>query len=86
MNKIKTFHENLDAKVEHATWEIEDIKKILKTEIQHISELKIQTERTEFFVNLDLKDLRDTIIKSAEALIDRCEDYRTRHIKKNDLA
>lgn len=87
MNKVKLFYDNLDEKVAQATVAIEDTKKILKTEIQHISDLKIQTQRTEFFVNLDsVPDFRDTIISSANDLIDRCESYKTRHINKNDLA
>lgn len=86
MNVIETFYDDLDEKVVQATQNIEDTKIILKSEVQKISDLKGQTQRTEFFVNLEgVPDLRETIIASANDLIHRCEDYQTRHINKNNL-
>ena len=46
----------------------------------------MNTRQTENFVILDDEpDIRDLVIEYAQALIDKCEEYRTRHINKTDL-
>lgn len=80
---VKQFYYHLHIKIEHAFNNIHETKKVLKQEIQHITELKIQIQQTEMFVNLDqVPDLRDTVIDSANDLIVKCEEYRKRHIEK----
>lgn len=86
MELIRRFYDNLRVKIEQAFHNIEDTKKTLKMEIQHISDLKIQTEQTESFVNLDdVSDLRDIVIDSAQGLIAKCMEYRKRHVEKTEL-
>ena len=86
MEEIKIFYDDLRSNIEHAFNDIDSTKIILKAEIQFISELKIQAEQTETFVNLDdVPTLRDIVIKSAQDLIVKCVEYQKRYIEKNDV-
>lgn len=86
MASITKFYENLNAKVEQAFLDIDATKNTLHTEIQHIGELKVKTKETQAFINVDdIPDLRDVVIQSIEELIQKCLEYRTRHINKTDL-
>lgn len=56
-------------------------------EIHHIGEVKTKAASTKSFVELDfIKDLRDDVIGSAKELIESCNEYRQRHIKKDYLS
>lgn len=84
MAAFTRFYDHLKLKIDDAIQNIHDTKKILRTEIQHISDLKAQTEGTESFVNLgNVSDLREIVIDSAQDLIAKCMEYRNRHIKQS---
>lgn len=83
---IQKFYDHLEEKVQQAVKNIQYTKKILQSEIQHISDLKIKTQQTAYFVNLDeIPEFRDVIIETAQNFIGNCEEYRTRHINKKDI-
>lgn len=83
-NSIKRFYDNLKSNVDKAYKDIDEAKRILKREIQHIGDLKIQTEGTKTFLDLDeVQELRDTITTSIQELITKCNEYRKRHINNN---
>lgn len=89
MNKldgIEKFYTNLKEKVDISSKNIDKTKATLKTEIQHIGDLKVQTEGTKTYINLDnIPQMRDDIIESVQKLIKNCADYRDRHNSKTDL-
>lgn len=86
MESIKKFYDTLQDKVHETFANIQKTKSILSNEITHIDELQIQTKQTEEFMSLDtLPEIRDTAIEYAQALIDKCLEYRKRHINKTDL-
>lgn len=87
MEKIETFYDTLNGKMQQASMDIEKTKVTLKTEIHHIGTVKVKTKNTKMYVGMDeVPDLRDMVIKAAQDLIDQCEEYRKRHINKTDLA
>lgn len=86
LESIQKFYDDLKGKADKAGEQIEDTKKTLHREIHHIGEIKTKTESTKSFVEMDhIKELRDEVIESAKTLIDGCNEYRQRHINKNDL-
>lgn len=86
MESIKKFYDKLQEKVQQAFDNIRKTKSILSTEIDQIGELKVKTQQTETFVSMDnAPEIRDIVIEYATALIDKCEEYRQRHINKTDL-
>lgn len=86
LKNIEEFYTNLKGKVQKAFQDIDETKKILRQEIHHIGELKTQTTETKTFIGMDdVKELKDTIIGSVHGLITKCDEYRKRHINKNDL-
>lgn len=83
LRKIEMFYYHLHLNIEQALNSIDDTKKMLGHEIEHITEIKIQIGDTQLFVNLDeLADMRDTIIETAQGLVRKCEQYRKRHVEK----
>lgn len=86
LRKIEMFYYYLHLKIADAFTNIDGTKKILQTEIHHISDLKVQIEETQTFVDLDyVPDLRDKAISAAQILITKCMEYRKRHIEKTEL-
>lgn len=86
LDGIEKFYKNLKEKVEESTKNIDKIKSALKTEIKHIADLKIQTENTKSYIDLDsIPKMRDDIIESVQKLIKNCIDYRARHNNKEDV-
>lgn len=56
------------------------IKKAFKTEMQHIGELEVQISIAETNIKMDnVPDLHDTVVKSIQDLIAKCEEYRKRY-------
>lgn len=54
-----------------------------KIEIWRIREFKIKTEETRVYLGIDdIPELHDTVIESAQHLIVKCNEYRSRHIKE----
>lgn len=85
MNGLKKFYGNLDEKVREALRNIETMEEILKTKIQDLSDLKIRIQRKVAFRNLDSgPDVRDAIIKTAQNLTIKFQEYRKKHINKID--
>lgn len=86
MESIRKFYDTLKDKVGEAFANIHKTKSTLATEIAHIGELQIQTKQTEAFVSLDdAPEIRDIVVEYAQALIEKCQKYRKRHINKVDL-
>lgn len=86
MESIKKFYDTLKDKVQETFANIHKTKSILSKEIEQISELKIQTTNTETFVSLDDEpEIRALVIDYVQALIEKCQEYRHRHINKTDL-
>lgn len=86
LRRIEMFYYYLHLKIAEAFTNIEDTKKVLQSEIQNISDLKVQIEETQTFVDLDyVPDLRDMAISAAQNLIIKCTEYRERHIEKTEL-
>lgn len=83
LNELKKFYDNLNDKVQDAMRNIVTAKVILKKEVNYISDLKVQTQQTITFVQLDdVPDLRDTVIESIRNLTTKCEEYRNKLIDK----
>lgn len=86
MAAIKQYYDDLKEKIVQAFKNIDDIKKILKTEVQRIGAIKVQAKDTQVFVNFDDQpELRDSIKGSIQKLIAHCDAYRQRHINKTNL-
>lgn len=79
LESIKRFYEDAQSKVSKAFDDIDETKNKLKDEIRVIGDLKVQTLETKTFVVMD-KDLCDVAINSARELIEKCHEYRKRHI------
>lgn len=87
MASIEKFYDHLNEKILQAAKDIDETKKQLQEEIEHIGKLKVATKTTTAFIDLDeIPDMRDIVIKSINDLITNCIEYRTRHIKKNEFA
>lgn len=87
MEKIETFYDTLNGKMQQAFMDIEKTKVNLVGEIQHIGNLKVKTKNANTYISMDeVPELRDMVIKAAQDLINQCEEYRKRHTNKTDLA
>ena len=85
LKSIEKFYKDTKTKVDNAAENIEKIKATLKTEIKHIGDLKVQTENTKSYINVDeIPEMRDDVIKSVQSLITHCDAYRKRHNGKTD--
>lgn len=83
LKAIEHFYDKLEGKIDQAAKDIDNAKRTLANEIQHIGEIKIKTKEANAFINLDQEDtLKNMAIKSAHQLIKECEEYREKHIKK----
>lgn len=81
LKSIEGFYDRIQTKVDQASRDIERTKRILNNEIHQIGDIKIKTQETKTFVHLDqVKALRDTVIKAVQGLIDKCDEYRERHM------
>lgn len=76
---IKKFYDEMEAKVSKAFVDIDTTKMRLKDEIRVIGELKTQTDETKTYVILDA-ELQSIATDSAKELIEKCRQYRERHI------
>lgn len=86
MESIKKFYETLYDKIHETSNNIHSTDAILRHEIASISDLRQQTTNTEIFVSLnEIPEFRDLAIEYAQGLIDKCHEYRKRHIDKVDL-
>lgn len=86
LDGIEKFYKELKTKVQTGSEQIDNIKSTLKKEVQHITDLKVQTENTKSYVNTDdIPEVRDEVIESVKQLITHCDAYRTRHNAKSDL-
>lgn len=85
MAQIQRFYEDLKLQVEKAFQDIDDVKDKLNKEIMQIGDLKVKTEETKTFIDLDaIPDLRNTLIQSGQNLIDKCNIYRQKHTEQNN--
>lgn len=83
MSEVEEFYKHLKVKVKDAFRDIDVTKNMLNLEIMEIGELKVETKETRAFLDLgDIPELRDTLMKSAESLIDNCDNYRKKHAQK----
>lgn len=82
ISKSRKFFKGLRLKVEQAFRDVDVTKDLLNNEILEIGDLKVQTKETGAFIDLDaVPELRDTLVKSAQNLIQDCNDYRRKHTK-----
>lgn len=85
MDEIQTFYENLKSKVDEASRNVEVTKNKLNKEIVEIGEIKVKTEETQAFADLDhIPELRDVLTQSGKGLINKCKIYRQKHAEQND--
>lgn len=81
MGEIQKFYDELLATVSQSFTDIDETKAKLKEEIRVIGDLKTQAEETKTFIELDnTPELKETIVDSVNNLIQKCKDYRERHI------
>lgn len=86
MESIKQFYDGLKTKIGTASTQIDIIKTTLKTEIMKIGDIKIQTENTKAYVNVDdIPKMKDDVIKAVQKLMESCTEYRARHNSKINL-
>lgn len=78
MESIKAFYEALWQSVSAASDDILETKRKLQIEIRAIGELKVETEETKVFVDLD-RVLEEFVIQSVQNLIDKCNEFRQKH-------
>lgn len=64
LESVKTFYENLFMKITQTNVSIDDVRVMLRTEINSIGELKTQNDDTKMFISIDL--LRDTVTESVK--------------------
>lgn len=79
MTSLKRFYYHLKKNINQAFIDIEEAKVKLNAEIRIFGNLKVQTEETKPFEALDDATLRDTVIRFAEGLSNKCNEYRRRH-------
>lgn len=82
MGETQKFYDNLSEKVEQAFHDVDVTRGMLQKESQQIGDLKVKTEKTKTFIDLEyIPELRDTIIRSAQSLIRHCNEYRRKHAR-----
>lgn len=80
MEEVKSFFRSLKDKVTRALKDIDSTKTQLQNEIRVIGDLRVQTEATKSFVDLDgFESLRDTVIGAAKDLLNMCNDFIRTH-------
>lgn len=83
LKETEDYYNHLKSKVDQAFHDIDDTKNKLNVEIVEIGELKIKTKETNSFIDLDdIPELRDTLVQSAQNLIDNCNEYRRKHTEQ----
>lgn len=75
----KQFYSQLKRNINIAFIDIEEARIKLNDEIRIFGKLKMQTEETKPFESFDDATLRDTVIRFAESLSNKCNEYRKRH-------
>lgn len=81
MKSIEVFYGNVQGLVQQSFKDIDSTKAKLKEEIRVIGDLKVQTDETKTFIELDNEPaLKQTVVDSVKALIAKCKAYIARHI------
>lgn len=81
--EIQSFYDNLKSKVDEASRNVDETKKKLHKEIIEVGNLKVKTEETRTFADLDnIPELRDTLAQSGLSLINKCKIYHKRHTEQ----
>lgn len=73
------FYSQLKRNINIAFIDIEEARIKLNDEIRIFGKLKMKTEETKPFETFDDAKLRDTVIRFAESLSSKCNEYRRRH-------
>lgn len=85
MFEIQSFYDNLRLTVDEASRNVEETKIKLNKEIIEIGDIKVKTEETKAFADLDyIPELRDTLAQSGKSLINKCNIYRQKHTEQNN--
>lgn len=83
---MKRFYDHLYKILVNATDSIRIAVQKLRKKIKRILELKKQNQQSTQYVNLnDRKDLIIRIVRAAQELMAKCENYQTKHTNKIDL-
>lgn len=83
--EIQSFYNHLKLQVEQAFHDVDETKIKLSNDILKIGDLKTKTEETKTFVDLDdIPDLRDELIESGQSLLNKCNEYRRKHVEKHN--
>lgn len=80
LESVSNFYDTMEHTTLKASTDIEDTKSKLRDETRIIGNLIVETKTTQVFVNMD-HSLEDLIIESVEDLIQKCNQFRQKHIK-----
>lgn len=81
MASIEKWYKDVTAEVEKSFKNIDDTKAKLKEEIRHIGDLKVQTETTKTYIELDdTPEMKEEVLTSVADLIKKCKEYQNRHM------
>lgn len=79
-NENREFYENFKYKVKHLDNGVSNFKLQLKFELRDITDMRVHTELVKEYLSfVDIPELRDAILKSAEGLHAECASYRKKH-------
>lgn len=84
MGEIMKICDNLFEKSNAATFGMIYAEKLLLKSIKLISNLKTMNQQRASLANLEMSD-RNMLVKLAQDLITKCEEYRTEHSQKSNL-
>lgn len=79
LGNIEDFYKKLNVLVDQSFTNIGESKDKIKDEIRVIGELKVQTEETKTYAEIDITpELKDIVIEAAQSLISKCNEYKKR--------
>lgn len=80
LDGIENFYTDLKNRLDDGSAQINDIKSILRKEVDHINDLIDQIENAKTYVNVDtIPVMRDDVINACNELIKHSDDYRRIH-------
>lgn len=79
LRKIEDFYQKLNDLVDRSFTNIRESKDKIKDEIRVIGDLKVQTEETKTYGEIDYTpELKEIVIEAAQNLIKKCNEYKRR--------
>lgn len=80
LDAVSKFYDTMEETVVKVSEDIDETKSRLNDEIRIIGDLKVETQNTQVFVDMDAT-LEAFIIEAAQGLIDKCYEFRRKHTK-----